>query len=256
MNSLEYGALTFGDLGDRFPEVLGGMTTRRAGVDFGRLAAAYLGALKAVRKLAGHIKASKGAVAAHFANVPIIAETLDLEPGTVPNTATAIVPSCKRSVTRTKLHVTPTVALEDGDQFSSWTEGLQASLLDNDLCKFYSTHLKFIASVLKVLVKYVPVLFLYAMVVGTVLTMFILGSNPDALFDLVLFLLSLMPEYMGFFVKRLLARFAQRIATSLVPGDFSNSTAFDNLEPPNSTVGLAASFTIMYLAMLWRAPRA
>ena len=58
MNSLEYGSISFGDLGERFPEVLSGMTARRAGVDYGRLASAYLNVLKGLRKLASLIKTS------------------------------------------------------------------------------------------------------------------------------------------------------------------------------------------------------
>jgi len=257
MNGLEYGSISFGDLGERFPEVLSGMTARRAGVDYGRLAAAYLGVLKGVRKLAAIIKTSKGAVYNHFANVPSIAEALDLERGINSNTDQAIVPVALRGVVRPKLHVTPTVALGKVDSKpQQWFGGWQPEFCDSDLCRFYSTHLKFIASILQVLLKYVPVLMLYGIVVGIILMLFILASNPDALFDLMLLILSNVPQYFGFFVKRVLARFAQRVATAFVPGELGNATSFNDMEPPNSTIGLLASFTMMYLAMLWRAPRA
>ena len=90
---------------------------------------------------------------------------------------------------------------------------------------------------------------------GIIMGIAMLGNNPEALVDITLRVLEFFPAWVGFFVRGLLTRTAQRLSDAFIPGHSYNYTTGVVNASNDSSLGVITSFSVLLLAVLWRAPQ-
>ena len=225
--------LTFSQLAIENPEVLQHVCTKKFGGDHSKVATAYVGMLKACKKMRTAIDESSSEIKGHFTDMPL----------QLPSNARAIVPFL--DTVNPKIP-TVTSLLLDSDSVDS-----EPNSRLRELCLFWRKHVIHLLQVAWLIARYAPVFAMYSMFLFFLFGFLILGTRPELVVDVMFYMITWLPEYLGSAFAKIADRAVLRLTTAKDPMTSGNYT-ISQISAPDGGGGGFWFVGFMVIGALWR----